>query len=63
MPTETAPKARRKPKRNYSKELERLQFYVSTVIRIKSDSNGMETEFTKGQLQAYTDISNYLEGK
>lgn len=61
---ETAPKTRRKPKRNYSKELERLTFYLSTVIRIKNDGNATDlSEFTKGQLHAYADIENYLEGK
>lgn len=63
MATETVEKKpRRKTRRNYAKELERVTMYLETVIRIMGadDSN---SEGLKGALKAYRDVLNYMEQK
>lgn len=60
MATEAAPKTRRKPRRNYSKDFERLQFYLETIIRIKDDPNEAPTDWRKGEIKAYKDIAEYI---
>lgn len=57
MATEPTAKKTRK-RRDYRKDFERLEFYLSTVIRIKGD--GEPGEFTKGELKAYADVLDYI---
>lgn len=50
-------------RRDYRKELEKMQFYLDTVIRIKEPDDVDTTgtgDFLKGQLHAYRDLRAYL---
>lgn len=62
--TETAPKTRRKPRRNYAKEFERLQFYLETIIRVKLPREGEPplTIVGEAEIRAYRDIQDYIRG-
>ena len=62
MATETATKTRKK-RRNYSKDFERLTFYLETIIRVKDDPEQTPTEYVKGQIKAYRDVQDYMAGK
>ena len=53
---------KRKVRRNYSKEFERLCFYLDTVIRIKDDPSASQSDGLKGELRAYRDIQDYVGG-
>jgi hypothetical protein len=63
MATETKERKPRKSRRNYSKEFERLAFYLETIIRVKDDGDAAMNEYLKGQLKAYRDVVAYIEGK
>lgn len=60
------PKKPRAKRRDYKRDYERLGFYVETVIRVKAPDDVDDThtgDFLKGQLKAYRDIKDYMEGR
>lgn len=62
------PKRIRKPRKNYAKKWEELEFYVRTILRIKEPGVSADmhpsdpSEFLKGQVHAYRDLLDYMQG-
>ena len=56
------PEKKKRARRNYAKNWERLTFFLETVIRVKAPDEETNPA-VKEQLRAYRDTQAYMEGK